>query len=74
MTVKLEKSEDKLFVVVPKDAVSQLGWTHGDILSSEVVDGGLKVVHVQTAYDHAMEIAHEVMDEYHETFAKLAKS
>jgi bifunctional DNA-binding transcriptional regulator/antitoxin component of YhaV-PrlF toxin-antitoxin module len=74
MKTKLEKSEENLFVVVPKGAVSQLGWTHGDILSAEVVDGGLKIVRTQTADDHAMEFARKGMEKYHETFATLAKS
>jgi putative addiction module antidote len=74
MKTKIGKSGENLFVVVPKEAVSQLGWTHGDILGVEVVDGGLKVVRIQTAHDRAMAIARRGMAEYHEAFATLAKS
>jgi antitoxin component of MazEF toxin-antitoxin module len=74
MKIQVEKCKDKLFVVIPNDAISQLGWEHGDILGGEIADGGLKIVRTMTAHDHAMEIAHAVMDKYRETFEALAKS
>ncbi len=74
MELKICKSGDNLFVVLPKDAVSQLGWTHGDILAGEVVDGSLNVVRAMTAHDHAMEIARAGMKKYRSTFETLAKT
>jgi antitoxin component of MazEF toxin-antitoxin module len=40
----LEKRGEELFVVVPNDAIAQLGWGHGDVLKIEVADGAVKVV------------------------------
>jgi antitoxin component of MazEF toxin-antitoxin module len=74
MKTKIEKSGENLFVVVPKEAVSQLGWTHGDILGAEVVDGSLKIVRTQTAHDRALEFARKGIEKYREAFATLAKS
>lgn len=71
---KLEKCGEKLFVVIPDEAIAQLGWGHGDVLAVEVVGGGVKVVRTMTAHDHAMEIARKVMDKYSETLAALAKT
>ncbi len=74
MNGKLEKCGEKLLVVIPSEAISQLGWGHGDVLAVEVADGAVKVVRTMTAHDHAMEIAHKGMDEYHDALAALAKS
>jgi len=74
MKFKVEKRKDKLFVGLSKDAISQLGWGHGDILSGEIADGGLKVVRSMTAHDHAMEIARTGMKKYRKTFESLAKT
>jgi len=74
MKFKVEKSKDKLFIVLPKDAISQLGWGHGDILSGEIAEGGLKVVRSMTAHDRAMEITRTGMKKYRKTFETLAKS
>jgi hypothetical protein len=74
MNFKVEKRRDKLFVVLPKDAVSQLGWGHGDILSGTVTDGRLNIARSMTAHDHAMEIARTGMKKYRKTFESLAKS
>jgi putative addiction module antidote len=73
MKIKIGKCKENFFVVLPKNAITQLGWESGDILDIEVVDGGLKAIRATTKHDHAMEIADQVMDEYRETFEVLAK-
>ncbi len=74
MKIKIEKCKDRLLVVIPNEAITQLGWGHGDILDGEVANGSLKIVRTKTAYDRTMEIAEMVMDEYSETFKALSKS
>ncbi len=74
MNGKLEKCRENLLVVIPSEAISQLRWGHGDVLAIEVAEGAVKVVRTMTAHDHAMQIARKIMDEYHDTFATLAKS
>jgi antitoxin component of MazEF toxin-antitoxin module len=74
MTLKIEKSGDDFFVYLPKDAVSTLDWSHGDIVTFEVVDGSLRVTRAMTAHDRAMEIAREAMVKYRDTLEFLAKN
>jgi antitoxin component of MazEF toxin-antitoxin module len=74
METKVSKCGDRIVVAIPENVAAQLEWKPGDILSAELVDGGVRFVRTMTAHDHAMEIARKIMDEYHETFAALAKS
>jgi putative addiction module antidote len=74
MKVKIRKFKEKLGVIFPDELIASLGWEPGDILEVEVANGGLKIVRVQTAFDRAMQIAEEAMDEYRETLQALAKS
>ena len=74
MEMKIEKSNDDLYVVLPKEFVTQLGWGHGDVLDGELVGDTVKHARVMTAHDHAMQIAREAMEEYRGAFEALAKS
>ena len=74
MKFKIRKCSQKLVVTFPDELAKELGWTSGDILAAEGMDGGLKIVRIMTAHDHAMEIARKGMTDYRETFETLAKS
>jgi antitoxin component of MazEF toxin-antitoxin module len=74
MSIQVGKCKDNLFVILPKQVVAALGWDSGDVVDVAVVDGSLKVTRTMTKHDHAMQIAHELMNEYRETFETLAKS
>jgi antitoxin component of MazEF toxin-antitoxin module len=74
MKMEIEKNGDRRLVVLPPDLLAKLGWNVGDILSAEISENGVRFTRAQTAHDHAMEIAKDVMDEYRETFEALAKS
>ena len=74
MEIQIRKCEEGLFIVLPDNLASELGWEHGDILSAEIVANGATITRTMTAHDHAMKIADEVMDKYRETFEALAKS
>ena len=74
MKTKVSKFGDKVVVAIPENVAVQLEWKPGDILSAEIVDGGVKFVRTMTAHDHAMEIARRGMDKYSETLTALAKS
>ena len=74
METKVRKFGDKVVVAIPENVTVQLEWKSGDILSAEIVDGGVKFVRTMTAHDHAMEIARRGMDKYSETLTALAKS
>jgi bifunctional DNA-binding transcriptional regulator/antitoxin component of YhaV-PrlF toxin-antitoxin module len=73
MRIQIGKNKENLFLILPKEAIAELGWNSGDIVDIEVVDGGLKAVRVMTKHDRAMEIADQIMDDYRETFEALAK-
>lgn len=47
--------------MLPNDVTANLEWGRGDVLSAEVVEGGLKIRRVQTFHDRAMEIARQAM-------------
>jgi antitoxin component of MazEF toxin-antitoxin module len=74
MQTTIHKCGEKLLIEMPTGLSAKLDWGVGDVLSVEVVEGGLKVERVMTAHDHALEIARECMAEYRETFEALAKS
>jgi antitoxin component of MazEF toxin-antitoxin module len=74
MKMKVRKFKEKLGIVFPDEVVAPLGWEPGDVLEVEVENNGLKIVRVETAFDRAMRIAEEAMDEYRETLQALAKS
>jgi antitoxin component of MazEF toxin-antitoxin module len=71
---QIEKDGDKRLVVLPPELLAQLGWDVGDVLTAEIFEGGIKFTRTQTAHDHTMEIARDVMERYRETFEALAKS
>jgi bifunctional DNA-binding transcriptional regulator/antitoxin component of YhaV-PrlF toxin-antitoxin module len=74
MELNIHKDGDNLVVVIPEELRSRLDWNSGDILNAEISGEGLTLVRTETAHDRAMKIAREVMVEYHDVFAKLAKS
>ena len=57
MRIQIGKSKEDLFLILPNEAIAELGWNSGDVVDIEVVDGGLKAVRVMTKHDRAMEIA-----------------
>jgi antitoxin component of MazEF toxin-antitoxin module len=74
MKFTVRKSGENLILVLPDEAVAKLGWTRGDVLAAEVIDGRLQIVHTQTFHDRAMEIARSGMVKYRKTFEALAKT
>jgi putative addiction module antidote len=74
MELKVRKSGDDLLVVIPDELAASLGWGPGDILAAEVVNEGVKIVRVETAFDHTMKIARDIMEENREVLATLAKT
>lgn len=74
MKLQLRRIGEQLVCVLPDEAVARLGWGSGDIVDLSVDENSLKIVRTQTAHDHAMDIAHKVMDEYHSVFETLAKT
>ena len=74
MKIELRKCGENLTLALPPELVSELHWEPGDICECHIEADGLRIVRTETAHDRAMKIAREVMDEYHDVFATLAKS
>ena len=74
MKLSVRKSGKNLTLVLPDEVVAKLGWTRGDILDAEVIDGRLQIVRTQTFHDRAMEIARRGMVKDRKTFEALAKT
>lgn len=74
MKLTVRKSGENLTLVLPDEVVAKLGWSRGDILAAEVVDGELKIIRTQTFHDRAMEIARRGVGKYRKTFEALAKT
>ena len=65
---------EKLALVLPAEAVAELGWQDGDVLEGEIESGILRIVRSKTMHERAMEIARDGMDKYRNTLEALAKS
>jgi len=50
------------------------GWDAGDVLTAEIVEGGIKFTRRNSKHNEAMQIARKVMKKYREVFETLAKS
>jgi antitoxin component of MazEF toxin-antitoxin module len=74
MKLQVRQIKEQLGVAFPDDLIASLGWQPGDILEVELDANGLKIVRVQTAFEHGMRIAEQVMEEYRGTLEALAKS
>lgn len=74
MKLTIRKSGEKLTLVLPDEIVAKLGWSRGDVLDAEAIDGRLQIVRAQTFHNRAMEIARKGMVKYRKTFEALAKT
>jgi putative addiction module antidote len=74
MKAEIRNSNGGLVLTLPDELIARLDCQAGDIVDVEPQESGLKVVRVETAFDRTMKIAEQVMDEYHDGLAELAKS
>jgi hypothetical protein len=70
----IHKYGERLLIDLPIELARALGWGMGDVLSIDQTETGLKIERALTADDHVTQLASQCMDEYRETFEKLAKS
>lgn len=74
MKLTIRKANEQLIVALPEGIAARLGWGSGDVLKAEVVGDALKLVRVESDFDHTLRIAGEAMDEYSRTPEQLAKT
>lgn len=74
MKLSVRKSGKNLTLILPDEVVARLGWSHGDVLDAEAVDGRLEIIRTQTFHERAMEFARRGFTKYRKAFETLAKS
>jgi len=74
MDSKIQRLGDKGIVSLPPELLAELGWDAGDVLTAEIVDGGIKFTRMNGKHNEAMQIARKAMKKYRAAFEALAKS
>ncbi len=74
MDSKIQRLGDKRIVSLPPELLAELGWDAGDVLTAEIVEGGIKFTRMNTKHNEAMQIARKAMKKYRAAFEALAKS
>lgn len=74
MKIEVKKIGNSTGVILPKELLARLGLKQGDTLFvTEVAGGGLQLVPYDPDFEKTMEIVDEIIDEYRDTLAALAK-
>ena len=58
---------------MPPELLTELGWSSGDVLTAEIVDGGMTFTRTSSKHNEALQIARKTMEKYRQTFEALAK-
>jgi antitoxin component of MazEF toxin-antitoxin module len=74
MKIRVRRFEEELGVVLPDELIASLRWESGDVLDIQIENDGLRIVRVETAFENAVGIGEQLMEEYRETLQALAKS
>ena len=74
METKIQRRGDKRIVSLPEELLAELGWEAGDMLTVELVEGGIKFTRLGSKHNKGMQIARKVMQKYRAAFEALAKS
>ena len=74
MKIEIKKIGNSTGVILPKELLARLRLKQGDVLFvTELADGGLKLVPHDPDFEKTVEIVDEIIDEYRDTLAALAK-
>jgi putative addiction module antidote len=74
MTLKIQKLGEKRIVALPSELLAKLGWEAGDVLTAEIVEGGIRFTRTNTKHNEGLQIARRAMKKYRAVFEALAKS
>ena len=74
MASKIQRLGDKHVVSLPAELLAELGWGAGDVLTAEIIEGGIKFTRHDSKHNEAMRIARKAMKKYRAVFEALAKS
>jgi len=74
LALKVHKVGNSLNLRIPRDAVSQLRVSEGDVVYlTETADGGYRITPYDPEFETQMELAEEGMKSYRNTLRTLAK-
>ena len=74
MKIEIKKIGNSDGLILPKELLARLRLDKGDwVYVTELSDRSIKITPYDPAHEKGMEIAEEIMDEYRDTLAALAK-
>jgi putative addiction module antidote len=74
MKIEIKKIGNSEGLILPKELMQRLDLKRGQMLHvTELAGGGLQLLPYDPDFEKTIEIADEVMDEYRDTLAVLAK-
>lgn len=74
MKIEIKKIGNSTGLILPKELLARLRLGQGDwVYVTEMADGGFQVLPYDPDFEAAMTLADEIMDEYRDTLAALAK-
>jgi putative addiction module antidote len=74
MKIQIKKLGNSDGLILPKELMQRLDLKRGQELHvTELAGGGLQLLPYDPDFERTMELAEEVMDEYRDTLAALAK-
>ncbi len=74
MKIEIKKIGNSEGLILPKELMQRLDLKRGQELHvTELAGGGLQLLPYDPDFERTMELAEEVMDEYRDTLATLAK-
>ena len=74
MKIEVKKIGNSDGLILPRELMQRLELKRGQILHvTELAGGGFQVLPYNPDFEKTMEIANEVMDQYRDTLAALAK-
>ena len=74
MRSKIQRLGDKCFVPLPSELLADLDWGAGDVITAEIVEGGIKLTRSDSTHNKGLQIARKAMRKYRAAFEALAKS
>jgi putative addiction module antidote len=72
-TITIRRVGNGLSVILPAEMFAELGLSEGDEIVAKAGEGVIALSAAEPSFQRQMELAEEIMDEYAETLAELAK-
>lgn len=74
MKIEIKKIGNSTGIILPKELLARLGLKRGQQLNiTELAGGGFQALPYDPDFEKTMEIVDEIIDEYRDTLATLAK-